>query len=435
MNFMIETYGCQMNVADSELVTEILLKSGHNRVLNIEDATLILFNTCCVREHAEKRVLGRIRSMNFWKKKKKLFYIGVIGCMAQKSKEKLLLEKIDFVIGVDKYKKLPQIVANLGGNKKNVQTEFDSNEIYDEIFPKRASNFTAFVTITRGCDNFCSYCIVPFVRGRERSRPIKQILKDIKQALLDGFVDITLLGQNVNSYHYKGINFAKLLHLIDKIEGVRRIRFITSHPKDMSDELIRVMMRSQNVCPHIHVAMQSGNDEILKKMNRKYTSDQYLKMVDNLRKNIPNIAITTDIIVGFPGESEAQYLDTVKMLKKIRFDNAFLYKYSTRTGTKAADFTKQVSEEIKLKRLQEIICLQNEITKEKYQKQIGLVKEVLVEKVSKKSELELMGKTDDFKVVIFRGNSSLIGKFINVKITSAIGWSLKGQVRDTLEKI
>ncbi len=434
MNFKIESYGCQMNIADSELVVGILQKAGHKQVQDFDQAELVIFNTCSVREHAEQRVLGRIASVLAYKKQKERFFVGVIGCMAQRMQGELFDNGVDFVVGVDQYGTLPEVVQSLGESGKLLRADFDSEEVYDFCYPFRGSGVSAFVTVMRGCDNFCSYCIVPYLRGRERSRSVSQILADVRAAVQQGFSEITLLGQNVNSYLFEGLNFAGLLREVHQSQGVRRIRFVTSHPKDMSAELIKTMRDLPKVCPHLHVALQSGNDEILRKMNRKYTAGQYLQMVKDLRAAIPEIAITTDIIVGFPGETHSQYLDTVALLKEIRFDYAFLYKYSPRQGTKAATFAEQVPEPERLKRLQEIIQEQNKITTQKYEEQIGKVKNVLVEKVSKKDAQEIAGKSEDFKMVIFPGDKSLIGSYVQVKITKATGWTLKGEMIKEIER-
>ncbi len=430
MKFIIESYGCQMNIADSQLVMGILQKVGHTQVADIEQADLVIFNTCSVREHAELRVLGRIASVLAYKKKKESFYVGVIGCMAQRMQTKLFAQGVDFVVGVDQYNSLPEVLQSLEQGGKELRADFDFEQIYDNCYPFRKEGVSAFITIMRGCDNFCTYCIVPHLRGRERSRSALQILEDARNAVQQGFSEITLLGQNVNSYACDGLNFAELLQELHKIDGVQRIRFVTSHPKDMSHQLIETMQNYPKICPHLHVALQSGNDEILQKMNRKYTAGEYLQMVANLRAAIPEIAITTDIIVGFPSETHSQYLDTVNLLKKIRFDYAFLYKYSPREGTSAATFAQQVPEQERLKRLQEIIEVQNKITTQKYEEQIGKTKRVLVEKVSKKDVKEVAGKSEDFKMVIFPGGKELIGQYVDVHITTATGWTLKGEMID-----
>lgn len=429
MKVFIETYGCQMNVSDSELVSTILAASGYESTTEIQEADIIIFNTCSVREHAENRVLGRISNELRRKKQKAGLKIGVIGCMAQRMGQSLKSKHVDFVVGVDQYDKLPQILAELEEKPKFInETTVDKKQIYPAIYPTHQGKFNAFVTIMRGCNNFCTYCIVPYTRGRERSRPTNDILAEIDRVGQAGFKDVTLLGQNVNSYNYQDVNFAKLLQLANKIDSIKRLRFVTSHPKDLSDEVIGVMAESHKVCEHLHLAMQSGNDEVLQRMNRGYTAAHFYEIVQKLRAAMPNIAITTDIIAGFPGETEEQFMDTYEMMEKIRFDYAFTFKYSPRAGTKAAKYQDQVPEEVRLKRLQKLIELQQQITLGKYQEQIGKTKEIYVERVSKKSDKEFAGKSRDFKITVFPGTKELIGKFVKVKITDAVGWTLRGEI-------
>jgi tRNA-2-methylthio-N6-dimethylallyladenosine synthase len=431
MNIYIETYGCQMNVADSELVASILRDDQLSVVEDIAEADVIIFNTCSVRQHAEDRVLGRINHEMSRKKQKKNLKIGVIGCMAQRLDKELnkLNSNIDFVVGVDQYKKLPEIITDLFDEADfECNTIVNDNEIYKDIYPIHTGEFNAFVTIMRGCNNFCSYCIVPYTRGRERSRPTEDIINEITKIGEKGFKDVTLLGQNVNSYNYKNVNFADLLRQVNKIDTIQRIRFVTSHPKDLSDEVIQVMSESEKVCEHLHLALQSGDDEILAKMNRGYTAQHFFNITQKLRKAMPNIAITTDIIAGFPGETEEQFQRTYDLMKKIRFDYAFTFKYSPRSGTKAAEYTDQVQEAVRLARLQQLIVLQQDITTSKYKEQIGKTKEIYVEQVSKKSIYEMAGKSRDFKITVFPGSRTLIGKFVKVKITDAVGWTLKGEL-------
>ena len=419
-----------MNVADSELVRSILKSDKISVTDDIADADVIIFNTCSVRQHAEDRVLGRINN-EMSRKKQKNLKIGVIGCMAQRLDKKLneMNSNIDFVVGVDQYKKLPDIITDLFDEDDfKCNTIVDDKEIYKDIYPIHTGEFNAFVTIMRGCNNFCSYCIVPYTRGRERSRPTEDIINEITKIGEKGFKDVTLLGQNVNSYNYKYVNFAELLRQVNKIDSIKRIRFVTSHPKDLSDEVIQVMAESEKVCEHLHLAMQSGDDEILSKMNRGYTSQHFLDITNKLRNAMPNIAITTDIIAGFPGETDEQFQRTYDLMKKIQFDYAFTFKYSPRTGTKAAEYTNQIHEDIRLERLQKLIELQQVITTLKYKEQIGKIKEIYVEKVSKKSDKEMAGKSRDFKITVFPGDRSLIGKFVKVKITDAVGWTLRGDL-------
>jgi tRNA-2-methylthio-N6-dimethylallyladenosine synthase len=431
MKFYIETYGCQMNTSDSELVAQILTKSGYSEAESIDNADVIIFNTCTVRQHAEDRVLGRISNEQAKKQKNKNLRIGIIGCVAQRLDKDLIAKNIgiDFVVGVDQYTEIPKILDKLYNKKGSVvATEMNFDEVYDDLMPIRKGELNAFVTIMRGCNNFCTYCIVPYVRGRERSRKLEEIVAEVRQAGLDGFKDVTLLGQNVNSYHSGDYHFPDLLREVNKVETIKRIRFVTSHPKDLSDELIEAMGDCDKVCEHVHIALQSGNDDILERMNRGYTAEHFKTIVRKLRAKMPNIAVTTDVIAGFPGETEEQFMDTYNLMKEIEFDYAFNYKYSPRVGTKAAEYTDQLPEEVRLARLQKLIDLQNEITLKKYRDKIGSIQELYVEKVSKKSKHEMAGKTRDFKITVFPGDESMIGTFVKVKITDATGWTLKGEL-------
>ncbi|MCK9328358.1 MAG: tRNA (N6-isopentenyl adenosine(37)-C2)-methylthiotransferase MiaB [Candidatus Cloacimonetes bacterium] len=444
MKFIIETYGCQMNVADSELIISILenYKSLQPEEMfeyteDINQAQIIIFNTCSVRENAERRVLGRISNEISRKQRDRSILIGVVGCMAQRLGEKLNLKsnkrgiypQIDFVAGVDQYEKLPEIIQECKKKHKFIaQTTFNYDENYTDLLPSRTNKLNAFVTIMRGCNNFCTYCIVPYTRGRERSRPVEEILKEIKQAGEEGYYDVTLLGQNVNSYRYEDINFPKLLQRANQIDSIKRLRFITSHPKDLSDELIEVMANSEKVCEHIHLPVQSGNNEILKRMNRNYTAEHYISTIQKLRNAMPNIAITTDVIAGFSGETEEQFMDTFNLMKEIRYDFAYMFKYSERSGTKATEFKDSVPEKERLARLQRLIDQQTIITTEKYKQKIGCVEEIYVESFSRKNANLLSGKTRDFKITVFEGDESLIHSFVKVKIIDAVGWTLKGKL-------
>ncbi len=417
-----------MNVADSELVMTILENNGHECVSDISEAQIILFNTCSVRQHAEERVLGRINNDMKYKLSGEV-KIGVIGCMAQRlGKELLYLSTgVDFVVGVDQYHKLPEIISSVFNQELISFTDIDQQQVYPEIIPHHQDPLKAFITIMRGCNNFCSYCIVPYTRGRERSRSYQEIIADVTIAAEQGRQEVMLLGQNVNSYQYQDINFPRLLEMINNINGIRRIRFTTSHPKDLSDQLIRAMADSDKVCEHFHLAMQSGDDQILKRMNRGYTALHYYNLICKLRKAMPHIAITTDIIAGFPGETEDQFRRTYDLMKDIEFDYAYMFKFSPRSGTKAAEFNDQIAEDIRLDRLQRLISQQEKITYQKYRNQIGKTCEIYVESISRRSEKEVAGKTRDFKVTVFPGNQDLIGKFVQVRIIDAVGWTLKGQ--------
>lgn len=424
IRFYIETYGCQMNVSDSELVTSILLDKGFVRAANINEADVIIFNTCSVRQHAENRVIGRISNELSRKNNKPNLRIGVIGCMAQRLGEQLRERQkgVDFVVGVDAYEKLPGII--LGQVPAAVDNTIDSSVLYSEHFPESDNPTCGFVTIMRGCNNFCSYCIVPYLRGSERSRPYKDIIADVQRAGRKGQKDITLLGQNVNSYLYKEINFPKLLHQINGIADIHRIRFITSHPKDLSDELIEVLPSLDKVCEHIHLPLQSGDNEILAKMNRGYSIEHYLGLVSKLRTAVPGIAITTDMICGFPSESESAFDNSMQAMRQIRFDYTFCFKYSQREGTSAYTMVDQVDEAIRLNRLQRMIDLQREITLGGFRAKIGNEVEIYVEGFSKKSAADVSGKTRDFKIAVLPGVPEQIGTLVKATVSDATSGTL-----------
>jgi len=424
MKFYIETYGCQMNVSDSELITTILLNAGHEQAESIDDTDLLIFNTCSVRKHAEDRVLGRISNEKSRKNTKRSFLIAVVGCMAQRMGE-TLIEKgigVDLVIGVDQYNSIPDLIENRSTSK--AATAVDSDQIYHQLVPTHKSSKCGFVTIMRGCDNFCTYCIVPYVRGRERSRPVDEIVNEVRSLAQGGVGEITLLGQNVNSYNYQGVSFAGLLMILSQIPELIRLRFVTSHPKDLSDALIDVMASHTKICKHIHLPMQSGDDQILAAMNRKYTIKHYRGLVEKLRNAMPNIGITTDIIAGFPGETDAGFANTLKQIEEIRFDYAFCFKYSNREGTSAADLKNQVPEQIRLSRLQAMIDLQRDVTLEKFRAQIGKTVEIYAEDFSKKESHKLSGKTDDYKIAVATGDPQQIGSLIKVKVIDATAGTL-----------
>ena len=430
LKFFIRTYGCQMNVADSELVAGILSDAGYRKTDTIDDADIIIFNSCTVRQHAEDRVLGRITAEAKRKKQNPNMLIGLIGCVAQRKGEELLeeIKSLDFVVGTDQYKQLPEIISKCMLRKEHLFADVQNNiENYENIYPVRNKGVNAFVTIMRGCNNFCSYCIVPYVRGRERSRNHKEILHEIEKTGKEGFKDVTLLGQNVNSYNDSEYTFPDLLKDASQISTIERLRFVTSHPKDISDKVIEVMAHEPKLCEHLHLPMQSGSDRILEKMNRNYTSEKYLNIIHKSRNAIPNIAITTDVMVGFPGETEEDFLQTYNFMKQIRFDYAFTFKYSPREGTAAASYSKQIPEKTRLERLQKLIELQEQITFEKYREQIGRSVQVYVEHTSKKSDNELSGRTRDNKIAVFPSDKKLIGTFVDIKIVDATGWTLKGR--------
>ena len=417
-----------MNVADSQTIASILCSSGFCLVDDIDLADILIFNTCSVRKHAETRAIGRISNEMARKRENPNLLIGVVGCMAQRKKSKLLKTGVDFVVGVDEYLYLPSVLSNLKPLEKSVSTKEDKTQTYEGVYPKRDKSNVGFVSIARGCNNFCSYCIVPYVRGRERSRSVVSIFKEVKKAASEGISEVVLLGQNVNSYKYQKSNFSQLLGRVSEVEGIKRIRFITSHPKDLSFELIDQMRQNTKICEHIHLPLQSGDNDILAAMNRGYTIEHFYSLVDCLRENIADISITTDVMVGFPTESGGQFENTLAAVEKIGFDTAFMFKYSTRSGTLAAKMGGQIDERVKLSRLQKLIEVQSKITQKKYAKKIGKTAEILVEGTSKKGGSQLFGKTRDFKIAVFDGDEKLIGKLVNIKITDSSSATLKGEL-------
>ncbi|MCB5252103.1 MAG: tRNA (N6-isopentenyl adenosine(37)-C2)-methylthiotransferase MiaB [Candidatus Cloacimonadaceae bacterium] len=423
MKYYIETYGCQMNVADTELIICILNDAGYKYVQDIDAADILLFNTCSVREHAEQRVLGRISNERHRKKSKPELKIVLLGCMAQRIGERLIREDlgIDYAVGVDQYKALPRLLEQNQG----CLLDFDTNENYQHLLPVHQGEHCAFVTIMRGCNNYCSYCIVPYVRGRERSRPYEDILQDLQSAVKRNMKDVTLLGQNVNSYHWKDLSFPALLkRLQEDVPELYRLRFVTSHPKDLSDDLVQVMGDGGKLCEHIHLPMQSGSNASLIRMNRSYTYEQYLNRVKALRAASKDIAITTDLIAGFPGETQEHFEATLSAMREIEFDYAFCFKYSEREGTAAAKYQDQLPEELRLSRLQTMIELQREITLNKFRAQIGKEVEVYVESFSKKSMRQVSGKTRDFKIAVLDGDRSQIGTLVRAKVIAATAGTL-----------
>ena len=426
----METYGCQMNVADSELLEGILHLEGYSPTGEMNKADAIFVNTCAIRDHAEHKVHSRLGIFNKVKRENPGVIIGVLGCMAQNLKEDLLVNKpyVDIILGPDAYRKLPDYLRR--NEKKNhiVDTKLSRFEVYDDLFPSRKQGINAWVSIMRGCDKFCTFCIVPFTRGRERSRSIHSIIVEVSQAVSDGFVEITLLGQNVNSYQYELIRFPQLLEAVAEVDGVQRIRYTSPHPQDVTEELLEVMESHDTICNSIHFPIQSGSDRILKRMNRTYTKDHFLRQVDMMREKIPHIGISTDIIVGFPGETEADFQETLDVMKIVRFDSAFTFKYSSRPFTKAIEYQDQISEKIKQDRLERLIQLQKEHSLANNKKIIGSVQSVLIEKESKKSSTHWAGRTDSNKWVIFPKENAEIKESVPVQILDTSGISLKGQI-------
>jgi tRNA-2-methylthio-N6-dimethylallyladenosine synthase len=426
----IETYGCQMNEADTEIIRTILKEQNFNFVNNEKDADIVLLNTCTVRDNADRKEINRVK---FLKYKYPHLLIGVLGCLATNMKDNLLDDKwkVDFHAGPDSYRKLPDIIKNVyETGKKEFDTTLSDYETYSEIYPSRVDNFNACIAIMRGCNNYCSYCIVPYVRGRERSRDYKSIIKEIKKLVLDGCSQITLLGQNVNSYDFEEKNFTDLIKMISDIGGIKRIRFMSPHPKDLSQELINIMAERDNICNHIHLPLQAGNNRILKMMNRTYTKEKFCDLVEYIRSLIPDIVITTDIIIGFPTETESEYLDTLDVVKKVRFDSAFIFKYSPRAHTKAAEnYPDDVSEQEKKRRIIEINEIQREISFQKNKNHIDEIQEIIVsQKGTKKDKNKYQGRNEGNKLVIFPAANCEVGDYVKVKITSATTNILKGVI-------
>ncbi len=431
--YYIETYGCQMNEYDSELVAGLLEKESYQRTEDSKEAQLILLNTCSVRENAEDKVHARLSNLKHLKDGNPDVKIGVLGCMAQNLKEDLLKSKpyVDVILGPDSYRKLPEMVQETKIPLENVvDTKLSRMEVYDDLFPARREGINAWISIMRGCDKFCTFCIVPFTRGRERSRSIESVVEEVKQIRDDGFKEVTLLGQNVNSYHHENRRFPELLQKVAEIEGIERIRYTSPHPQDFDDELIKVHKENSKVCNHIHFPLQAGSDPILERMNRTYTKQHFLDLALKMREQIPGLAISTDMIVGFPGETEADFQDTVDVMNQVKFDTAFTFKYSPRPGTKAAEYVDTVPEADKQDRLERMIVLQKEHTLLRNRALVGETLEVLVEKNSKKSENQHQGRTRSNKIVIFDKAGEQPGDMVNVEIIDAQGITLFGRIVD-----
>jgi len=438
-NLYIETYGCQMNVADSEVIASVMDTAGYSVVENLDEADAVFLNTCSVRENAETKIYNRLNFLNSLRHNHRKLIIGVMGCMAEHIKDDLLENHhVDIVVGPDAYLSLPQLIGQVELGEKAIDTDLSTTETYREIIPTRicGNHISGFVSITRGCNNFCTYCIVPYTRGRERSRDVESILKEVADLEAKGYKEVTLLGQNVNSYCFNKsdgsvINFPMLLRTVAESVTNMRVRFTTSHPKDMSDDTLKVIAEVPNVCKHIHLPVQSGSSRILKAMNRKYTREWYLSRVEAIRHIVPDCGLTTDIFCGFCGETEEDHQQSLSLMEECKYDWAFMFKYSERKGTYASKFLKDdVSEEIKVRRLNEIIALQNKLSLESNRKCIGRTFEVLVEGVSKRSREELFGRTEQNRVVVFPKGNHHIGEFVNVVVEEASSATLKGKLAE-----
>ena len=441
--FYIETYGCQMNVADSEVVAAIMQNTDCEIADKIEEAEIIILNTCSIRDNAEQKVQHRLQELRGGRNRKKdTRTIGVIGCMAERMGEELVRDwGVDFVAGPDAYMDIPNLLAQCEQGHSAVNIELSTIETYREIMPARiGKQISGFVSIMRGCNNFCSYCVVPYTRGRERSRDVESIKNEVLDLQSKGYKEVTLLGQNVNSYRYSSIdetgnehivNFPELLQTIAQLVPDMRIRFTTSHPKDMSDETLQVIAQHSNLCKFIHLPVQSGSNRILKLMNRKYTREWYLDRIAAIRRILPDAAISTDVFCGFHSETVEEHQETLSLMREVGFDSAFMFKYSERPGTHAQKhLPDNISEEEKVRRLNEIIALQTQLSLECNQREIGKTVEVLVEGYSKRSKEDMYGRTSQYKTVIFPRQGRHIGEFIKVRILEASAATLKGEIAE-----
>jgi len=445
----IETYGCQMNVNDSEVILSVLQSNNYSLCDNIKDASLVFINTCSIRDNAEQKIWSRLDYFSSLKKKNKHLKVGVLGCMAERLKEKLLEHGVvDIVAGPDSYRELPLLLAGIANGQKQINTILSEEETYADISPVRMdkNGVSAFISIMRGCNNFCSYCVVPYVRGRERSRDPQSIVNEAKQLLANGYKEVTLLGQNVNSYNWETspniiqnqesdnlasqtVTFARLLEMVAQIDPLLRVRFSTSHPKDIDESVIKAIAAYPNICNHVHLPVQSGSNTILKRMSRKYSREEYLEKVKLIKELTPECSLSTDIIAGFSGETEQDHQDTLSIMREVGYYTAFMFQYSERPDTVAAKkYPDDVPENVKNRRLNEIIALQNELSHISNNADLGKTAEVLVEGTSKRSNKELFGRTSQNKVCIFPAGEHKVGDYVNVKIISCSSATLKGVV-------
>ncbi len=424
----IETYGCQMNMADTEIVLSIMRDAGFVRTDILDTADIVLVNTCAVRDNAEQRIVGRLGDFNHYKKTNPSVIIGVLGCMAERVRKDLMesTDFVDLVVGPDEYRKLPSLIEAAEEGEKGIAVKLSRVENYDDIAPLRTDGLCAWISIMRGCDKFCTFCVVPFTRGRERSRSLNNILREVEDLSKQGFKEVTLLGQNVNSYREGNSDFADLLARVADVDRIMRIRFTTSHPQDLSDKLITAIASRENICNYIHLPVQSGSDRILELMNRTYTSEYYMQLVRRIKDAIPEISLSTDIIAGFPTETEDDHRQTLDLIREAEFDGAYTFQYSARENTKAWHMGDDVPEEVKLCRLAEIIELQRAISLHRNKALIGQTVQVLIEGLSKKSKSDFCGRTDTNRMVVFPRNGDAIGDTIGVCVERANSATLFG---------
>lgn len=432
----IETYGCQMNVADSEVIASVMQMAGYSVAETLDEADAVFLNTCSIRDNAEQKILNRLEFFHSLNKKKRRLIVGVLGCMAERVKDDLITNHhVDLVVGPDAYLTLPELIAAVEAGEKAINVELSKTETYRDVIPSRicGNHISGYVSIMRGCNNFCTYCIVPYTRGRERSRDVESILNEVADLVAKGYKEVTLLGQNVNSYRFvipfRGVvTFPMLLRLVAQSAPGVRIRFTTSHPKDMSDETLQVIAEEPNVCKHIHLPVQSGSSRILALMNRRYDREWYLQRVAAIRRIIPDCGLSTDIFSGFHSETEEDHQQSLSLMEHCGYDAAFMFKYSERPGTHASKhLPDDVPEEVKIRRLNEIIALQNRLSAEANARCVGRTYEVLVEGVSKRSREQLFGRTEQNRVVVFDRGTHRVGDFVRVKITESSSATLKGE--------
>lgn len=432
----IETYGCQMNVADSEVIASVMQMAGYDVAETLEEADAVFMNTCSIRDNAEQKILNRLEFFHALRRKRPRLIVGVLGCMAERVKEELIARHhVDLVAGPDAYLSLPDLVAAVEAGEKAINVELSTTETYRDVIPSRicGNHISGFVSIMRGCNNFCTYCIVPYTRGRERSRDVESILKEVHDLEAKGYREVTLLGQNVNSYRFErpdgtALRFPELLRTVARAVPGMRIRFTTSHPKDMSDETLHVIAEEPNVCRHIHLPVQSGSSRILKLMNRKYDREWYMQRVEAIRRIIPDCGLSTDIFSGFHSETEEDHQASLSLMEWCGYDSAFMFKYSERPGTYASKhLPDDVPEEVKIRRLNEIIALQNRLSAEANARCVGRTYEILVEGVSKRSRDQLFGRTEQNRVVVFDRGTHRVGDFVTVRVTECSSATLKGE--------
>lgn len=434
LKYYIETYGCQMNEHDSEKIAGMLVKCGYTKADSKQDADFILFNTCCVREHAELRTFGNVGFIKELKQLNPRLILGVCGCMMQQKDVADKLYKrfpfVDLIFGTHELKNFPFMLEKVLDNERIINISQMNGEVIEGLPVERTPGFSTFVNIMYGCNNFCTYCIVPYVRGRERSRRAEDVVNEVREVVALGYKEVTLLGQNVNSYYSDGVNFPKLLEMVNAVPGLTRLRFMTSHPKDLSDELIEAMAKLDKVGKHIHLPVQSGSDEILRRMNRHYTSSQYLELVSKLRSKVKDVEITTDIIVGFPGETEEDFEATCDIVRKVGYSNAYTFAYSPREGTIAAKMPDQIAQEVKKQRLNKLNAVLAETIPCGNEKYIGFEGDILIEGVDHRAEPLLFGKLSNFKMVYVQGDEKLIGTMVHVKVDGLRFNSLFGHITD-----